>query len=706
MLSGDPSEIFRQEADELFVQLETALLDLERAPGDKETIASAFRALHTIKGSGAMFGFEALAKFTHHVETVFDRVRNGDVPVTPGLIGVTLIARDHMRLLIDAPHQVDAAAGPAILADLDRVVRGQGEELPRKPVAPPVRVVAPAPAPVPPPAAPGYRIRFVLPANAFVLGTNPASMIREMLEMGSGKVRCDASEVPGLDGLDPERCYLRWEIELITSHAVEAIEDVFLFIRHETQLTIEPLPPAPTPEEAMVAVESVGSERAESAESTKPVVAPVVAEPVARAPVSAPASSGKPAPEGVVKVNADRINGLMNQVGELVIVQSRLKQIAHSGEEELSILSLRAVVEEMGRLVSELRETTKGIRMVPIGSLFGRFRRVVRDLSKELGKQVRLETRGEETELDKTMVESLNDPLVHLIRNAMDHGIEHAEARRLAGKEEEGVLLLTATHVGGQVLIAVDDDGKGLNLDRIRAKAEERGLLAYGAEISDADLAQLIFHPGFSTAQSVTGLSGRGVGMDVVKKSIDALRGNVEVSSQPGAGCRVVLRLPLTLAIIDGLLLKVGEERYIVPLSNVDAIVELADAALEHPGEEGNRFLFIRDELVPFLHLRDLFAVPGSPPPHEKVVIVVVGKRRVGLVVDQILGDHQTVIKSLSRLHADVKSFSGATILGDGRVALILEIDHLIEFGQHREERLRDALDPARKRGSYETLVR
>ncbi|MBF0340515.1 MAG: chemotaxis protein CheA, partial [Magnetococcales bacterium] len=507
----------------------------------------------------------------------------------------------------------------------------------------------------------------------------------EMLEMGSGRVRCDASGVPGLDGLDPEQCHLAWEVELTTDQPVEAIEDVFLFIRHEIRLTIEPLspdvPPQPEPESVQPAV--AAGKVAPSAVSSSPT--PVPAPQPAVAPV-------RPLSEGVVKVNVDRINGLMNQVGELVIVQSRLKQIAHSGE-EFSVISLRAVVEEMGRLVTELRETTKGIRMVPIGSLFGRFRRVVRDLSTELGKQVRLETRGEETELDKTMVESLNDPMVHLIRNAMDHGIESVGARQQAGKPEEGTMLLSATHVGGQVLITVEDDGRGLNYPRIRAKAEENGLLTPGAEISDSDLAQLIFHPGFSTAATVTGISGRGVGMDVVKRNIDALRGSVEVSSQPGAGCKVMLRLPLTLAIIDGLLLKVGEERYIVPLFNVDAIVELGDAGLDSSGSDGNRFLFIRDELVPFLHLRELFSVAGAPPPHEKVVIVVVGKRRVGLVVDQILGDHQTVIKSLSRLHAEVKSFSGATILGDGRVALILEIAHLIEFGQQREERARSVMD-------------
>ncbi|MEI6985666.1 MAG: chemotaxis protein CheA, partial [Rhodospirillaceae bacterium] len=394
----------------------------------------------------------------------------------------------------------------------------------------------------------------------------------------------------------------------------------------------------------------------------------------------------KAQPAGVVKVNADRIDSLMNQVGELVIAQSRLKQLAHSGE-GLSLLALRAIAEEMERLVTELRDTTMGIRMVQIGSLFTRFRRMVRDISRELGKDVQLVTQGEETELDKTVVESLNDPLIHLIRNAVDHGVECAAERLAAGKSAEGTVLLTAAHVGGQVLITVSDDGRGLDRLLIKTKAMERGLITAGADPADAELFDLIFHPGFSTASSVTSVSGRGVGLDVVKKTIDGLRGTIDVSSWPGAGSRMTLRLPLTLAIIDGLMVRIGDGRYIIPLTAVDEIVELEEA--DNGQSEGNHFLFIRDKLVPFLRLRDLFSLSGELPPYEKVVIVSAGERRVGLVVDQMMGDHQTVIKSLSRMHADIKCFSGATILGDGRVALILDVINLIDFGQSREERLR-----------------
>jgi two-component system chemotaxis sensor kinase CheA len=328
-----------------------------------------------------------------------------------------------------------------------------------------------------------------------------------------------------------------------------------------------------------------------------------------------------------------------------------------------------------------------GIRMVPIGSLFGRFRRLVHDLSRDLGKEVVLVTSGEETELDKTMIERLADPLVHLIRNSIDHGLEQPSDRSAAGKSSRGEVKLTARHSGAQVLISIADDGRGLDRDRIRAKAEEQGLVAPGAPVSDSELFQFLFHPGFSTAREITAVSGRGVGMDVVKQTIESLRGSIDISTRVGQGTEMTLRLPLTLAIIDGLLVRVGRGRYAIPLSAVEECVELS--ALEDVRSKGRSFLNIRGDLVPFLRLRDLFSTKTEADPYQKIVIVSAGDLRVGLVVDQIIGNHQTVIKSLSKLHADVETFSGATILGDGTVALILDIPHLVEFGQAREERLK-----------------
>ena len=386
-----------------------------------------------------------------------------------------------------------------------------------------------------------------------------------------------------------------------------------------------------------------------------------------------------------IRVPADRLDELMDRVGELVITQSRLKQIAASSSDQ----HVKAVAEEIERLALELRDTTMGIRMVPIGSLFGRFRRVVHDLSRDLGKQVELVMEGEETELDKTVIEQLNDPLVHLIRNAIDHGIEAPADRIASGKAPAGQITLSARHAGTEVHITIIDDGRGLNRERIRARAIERGLISADSPVSDAELFQVVFLPGFSTVSEVTNLSGRGVGMDVVKRTIEALRGKIELSSMPNRGSKVTLRLPLTLAIIDGLLVRVGDARYVLPLAAVEECVELPADDDSH--SRGCSFLNIRGELVPFLRLRELFAAKAPPDRYQKVVVVAAGDLKAGLVVDQVIGNHQTVIKSLSKLHAGIEMFSGATILGDGAVALILDISHLVQFGQRTEEQLRTA---------------
>ena len=410
-------------------------------------------------------------------------------------------------------------------------------------------------------------------------------------------------------------------------------------------------------------------------------VAPSVSAPQAAAPTEKRSAKS----EESVRVPAERLDELMDRVGELVIAQSRLSQIAAATPN----LDLRAVSEDIERLSNELRNTMMVLRMVPVGALFGRFRRLVHDLSRETGKTIDLVTDGEATEVDKTVVERLADPLVHLVRNAVDHGLETPEQRRAAGKTEAGQVRLSARQAGDEVVISISDDGRGIDLKRVREKAESQGLVTPGSILSEAETLQLIFQPGFSTAATVTNLSGRGVGMDVVKRTVEALRGTIDVQSRSGLGSTISLRIPLTLAIIDGLLVRVGSGRYVIPLSAVEECLELSPE--EDLRSRGRSFLSVRDMLVPFLRLRDVFVTGTQPDRFQKVVVVSTGSERVGLVVDQIIGDHQTVIKAMSKLHEDIAMFSGATILGDGAVALILDVPHLVATGQEQEAQLRAA---------------
>ena len=406
-----------------------------------------------------------------------------------------------------------------------------------------------------------------------------------------------------------------------------------------------------------------------------------------RDPATTQNGRGAPKTGESVRVPAERLDLLMDRVGELVIVQSRLSQLAHSSGSNATDVALRSISEEIERLASELRDTVMVLRMVPVATLFGRFRRLVHDIARDTGKTIELSTDGETTEVDKTVIERLADPLIHLIRNACDHGIEPPERRLAAGKPEVGQVRLSARQEGGEVVITIRDDGHGIDRERVRAKAEAHGLLQPGQVVSDQELLQMIFHPGFSTAPQITSLSGRGVGMDVVKRTIESLRGTIEVASVSGQGSAMSLRIPLTLAIIDGLLIRVGDGRYVIPLAVVEECIELS--LEEDLRSRGRSFITLRDRLVPFVRLREMFATGTKPSVHQKIVIIATGTERVGLVVDQIIGSHQTVIKPMSAVHCNVPTFAGATILGDGGVALILDVVQLVALGQHQEERLR-----------------
>jgi two-component system chemotaxis sensor kinase CheA len=666
----DPTETFRQEARELLEQLESGLLDLEQNPANDNLINSTFRALHTIKGSGAMFGFTAVAAFVHEFETAFDQVRKGQSPATPALIAVALDAKDHIHALIEEP-DVAHSGGDAILAALRDVLAGPNvvpADLPGQP-AQAAATVAPSTA-----GETLWRIRFRLPSDSLVYGTDPVLLLEEIRALGPCTVVALTDTLPPLDIIDPEVPYIGWQVDIVHQDPRAAIDDVFLFLKDAMELSVEPLAGTLVSAETMEPV----------AEVVAPVDVPAPVMLKQKPEMVAPKSGGdKPAekePAAVtsssMRVDAERLDELMDRVGELVIAQARLTQIANMSSDG----NLKTIAEELERLSSGLRDTTMGIRMVPIGTLFSRFRRLVHDLSRDLGKEIEFITSGEDTELDKTMIERLADPLVHLIRNSVDHGLECAERRLAAGKPAKGTVRLSAVYAGAEVAISVTDDGAGLNAERIRTKAEEAGLLAPDAKIPDSELWQMIFAPGFSTAKEVTSLSGRGVGMDVVKRTIEGLRGSIDVTTSPGQGSTMTLRLPLTLAIIDGMLVRVGNGRYTIPLAAVEECVELPEGI--EANARGRNFLDIRGSLVPFLRMREVFGTKAPIEPHQKVVIVSSGEGRVGLVVDQIIGNNQTVIKQLSKLHSSIKSFSGATILGDGTVALILDTAHLVAFGQ------------------------
>ncbi|WP_112944886.1 chemotaxis protein CheA [Rhizobium sp.] len=690
MSSLDPVAVFRTEAAECLEAIETGLLDLTHKLDDKDVVDAVFRGLHTLKGSGSMFGFDALAAFTHHCETAFDRVRKGEVPATAELVAAVLAAQDHMRALVDRPDADHGDTGQRLLAQLQAAV-GETSGGAAAPAAQPAPVAAPAAAAA---KTTTWRIRFSLPSNSMANGTNPLGLLDELRDLGECSVKANLSAIPVLDEMVPTDLYVTWDVILTSAQDRSAIDDVFIFVMDDMELEVEEIAGPAAPEAKAEPVAVVSEVKAEPVVAALVAAAPAVLATPEFKPVEAVPAKRETAAQADqrqakaaenVRVPAERLDELMDRVGELVIAQSRLSQLASASAD----IALRSVSEEIERLSGELRDTMMVLRMVPVATLFSRFRRLVHDLARETGKVIELVTEGESTEVDKTVIERLADPLVHLVRNSIDHGLETPAERLAAGKSEAGTVTLSARQAGGEVIISIKDDGRGINRDRVRAKAESSGLIAPGQPLTDSELLQLIFAPGFSTAAAITNLSGRGVGMDVVKKTVEALRGAIDITSLNGQGSEVSLRIPLTLAIIDGLLVRVGNGSYVIPLSAVEECLELS--LEEDLRSRGRSFISLRDSLVPFLRLRDLFRTGTKPDVHQKVVVISTGTERVGLVVDQIIGDHQTVIKSMSKLHNDVSTFSGATILGDGSVALILDVGHLVAAGQQQETQMRVA---------------
>jgi two-component system chemotaxis sensor kinase CheA len=688
----NPVQTFLIEAEDLLTRIEEIALEL--IPGEKagDPINELFRAFHTLKGSGAMFGFDTVAAFTHHVETVLDQAREGCLPISEELISLILRSRDQIKSLLAAAQSNQApplAAGEAIVAALAALLPPVKAAEQKGASTPAAAGDSKTAIPADNSSAHTFQIHFRPAPDLMVSGANPVALLNELRSLGDCRIAADTARVPLLDQLQPDHCYLAWDITLVTDRGLNAIKDVFMFVEDGSELTIQTVAndashiAAGSNEgngarpSARAAEEMTTEQRAQS---LAPHLNPVVEGRAASAP-----ERKSFAKESSVRVPAERLDRLVNLVGELVMNQSRLSQVAARA----NVPNLAGPVEELERLVDELRDNVLGIRMMPIGATFSRFKRLVHDLSAELGKEIDLVTEGEETEMDKTVLDQLGEPLVHVIRNSIDHGIELPEARVAAGKPRRGIIRLAASHVGSNVVITITDDGHGLDPEAIRAKAVEKGLIAADAKLSEREMYELVFRPGFSTAKQLTSVSGRGVGMDVVKRQFDALRGQVAMTSVAGNGTTLTFTLPLTLAIIDGLLVEIGRDQFIVPMSVVTENVELPRA--DRSRKNGRNVVAIRGELVPYVRLRDAFAINGTELDVEKIVIARHGLDRVGLVVDRVLGNHQTVIQSLGKFYRDIGTVSGATIMGDGRVALILDLGGLMRFADSQNSAVEGA---------------
>ena len=688
--------VYREETYELIVELESSMLELEENPDNAELIDQVFRAMHTIKGSGAMFGFENISEFTHHIETVFDLVRDGKINVDKKLVDQTLAACDQIKMMVDEK-EIDPEVIDEIMDAFRKMI--PDEDLPDKaPVVSMAENTCESLIKV------SYRIRFRPHESIFESGANPMLLLDELGELGECMVIVQTHKVPDLESLNPQTCHIYWDIILTTACDTNVIKDLFIFVEDQCELTIDIIDEEGGLEyeadykrlgEILVERGDINTQELKSALGSQKRVGQILVETKMVSPQVIESALAEQqhvkrmrrvryetAAASSIRIGSEKLDQLVDLVGELVTVQARLTQKAAVWQDA----ELLSIAEEVERLTSDLRENTMGIRMLPIGTTFSKFKRVVRDLSAELGKEVALVTEGGETELDKTVIERLGDPLVHIIRNCIDHGIETPELRTHAGKPGQGTVRLSAEHSGAHVLISISDDGKGLDTEAIRIKAVEKGLITPDALMSDSDIFPLIFAPGFSTVKNVSNLSGRGVGMDVVKRGIDGLRGSVEIKSQKGEGTVIILKLPLTLAIIDGLLVKIGSDHYIMPLSSVEECIELTRQDVQN--DHDRHLVNLRGKIVPYLRMREVFMLEGEPPDIEMIVITEVNGDRIGFVVDHVSGEHQTVIKGLGRAYKNAKGVSGATIMGDGTVALILDLPELVHLSESDSKKL------------------
>jgi two-component system chemotaxis sensor kinase CheA len=681
-------ETFLEEARELLDGLEGHLLDLERNPADMEAMNAAFRALHSIKGSASMFGFDAVGAFAHEVETALDHYRTAKLPSTPELADVVLRSRDYIRLLLDSPEHASEAEKTALTAVLSRLSKGVAK--------------GSSSGATPGPSTEGsrsgnegiassgedrqrtYHVVYRPSQDAYKRGVKPESLIRELRALGKASVRSDCGGVPRLAELDPELCKLTWNVLLTTNRSESELRDVFIFEEGSSDIRIEEVDtdefmdgdevkrlgeilqfrhlPDQRIKDALSRQKPIGEILVSELQTPPEVVEDALFEQQhARNVVQAIKEDTE---RKTIRIRSEKLDALLNLVGELVTVQAQLSQaVKDSGDRHV-----HGITDYVKRLASELRATSMELRLVPMDTLFAKFKRLIRDLAKNLNKEIDLRLEGGETEIDKSVIDALNDPLVHLVRNAADHGLEATTVREKRGKKKTGTISLSATHAGAFVRIVVKDDGTGLDREKIFRKAVERGLVSAEARLSDEETDMLIFKPGFSTADVISNVSGRGVGLDVVKTAIDQLGGTLTVNSKQGEGSEFILDIPLTLAIIDGFLVRAGRRMFVIPLSSVDS-------CFERERTKTAERLIVRDkEFIPYVSSRDLFGADDPVPPREEVVIVSIFDSRLAIGFDQVIGGYQTVIKPIGEIARFATGVSGAAILADGGIALILDV--------------------------------
>ena len=675
--------IFLEESRELCDALEGALLDPAAFPANAETFNLLLRTAHTIKGSAGTFGYEALVAFAHALESVLERLRGGKIALSDELISLLLSGNDHLRRMLDAVEAVAVDAEPNWPDGAPLLQRLQLFLLEDAACAIPGEEALDAAA------TPCWQLSLRFYPDLFRDGFDPLACLRYLAQLGTLRAAEPVwPPMPEFAELEPTDCFIGLELSLESAASLEQVRGAFEFVAEGSLVGVLP-PHAP-----LAAFRALAERLGASIEPqlarwlARGALTPAEAERVREAAWlttepgagAAGAAAGKPGrgDSHYIRIEAGKLDRLINRVGELVIAASGTKLIAQ-GRGDAELLESVAIIND---LVEGIRDDALTLRMVPVDEVFCRFPRMVREVSRQLGKSIRLTIRGADTEIDKSMVERLTDPLLHLVRNAVDHGLEPAAERRAAGKPETGQLTLNAFHDAGSVVVEIEDDGRGIDRDKVLAKAQQRGLVAEGRALSEQELLQLIFLPGFSTARALSDLSGRGMGLDVVKRNIESLRGEVEIHSRPGEGTTFRLRLPLTLAIIDGFRVEVHESSLVMPLDMMIECVDMPEAAMEQHARQVN----VRGDWLPFVSLRELFGLPPAVGP-EFVVIVHYGDQRAGIVVDRLMGEVQAVIKPLGEIFRSLRGISGSTILGNGKPALVLDIPQLIHHACRRERR-------------------